>query len=145
MSVDAKVDPAVSRLATGPLRLLWFGLGWIFVALGGVGAVLPGVPTTGFLILAASCFSRSSPRFEKWVLDLPKVGPMVRDYRLGLGMPRRAKVLALSMIATVSTLSIVFGVSSAPPRIAIGVLAAIGLWFVAYRVPTREDVLAGQV
>ena len=42
-----------------------------------------------FFTVAAYCFGKSSPRFEQWVLDLPTIGPMVRDHRAGLGMPRR--------------------------------------------------------
>jgi hypothetical protein len=51
------------------LRWLWFGLGWVAVAVGSVGIVVPGLPTSVFFIIAAACFSRSSPRFEQWVLD----------------------------------------------------------------------------
>ena len=76
-------------------RLGLLALGWIAVALGGLGVFVPGLPTTGFFVLAAACFARSSPRFEQWVLGLPKVGPLVRDHRAGLGMPRRAKVVAI--------------------------------------------------
>src|SRR5690554_5711697 len=60
-----------------PGRALWFVGGWVAVGVGGLGVVVPGLPTTGFLIIAASCFPRSSPRFEQWVLDLPRFGPMV--------------------------------------------------------------------
>ena len=86
-------------------RLGWFALGWTAVALGVVGIVVPGLPTTGFFVLAAASFARSSPRFEQWVLDLPKVGPLVRDYRAGLGMPRRAKVMAIAMMLTACSIS----------------------------------------
>ena len=69
-------------------RWVWFAVGWFAVGIGTVAIVVPGLPTTVFFIVAAACFSRSSPRFEQWVLDRPGIGPMVRDYRSGLGMPR---------------------------------------------------------
>ena len=83
----------------------WFALGWASVAVGTVGIVVPGLPTTVFFVVAAACFSRSSPRFEQWVLDRPGVGPLVRDYRAGLGMPRGAKTAAVTSIAVVCSLS----------------------------------------
>lgn len=78
-----------------PLRPLWLLLGFFFVALGFIGAAVPGMPSTVFFVLAAYFFSRSSRRFLNWLLSLPKVGPLVRDYRSGLGMPRKAKIIAL--------------------------------------------------
>src|SRR5262245_65447485 len=80
-------------------------VGFAAVGIGMVGIVVPGLPTTGFFVLAAACFARSSPRFERWVLDLPSVGPLVRDYRDGLGMPRLAKVIAIAMMLTACVLS----------------------------------------
>ena len=89
-----------ARRRTAPL---WFVGGLLAVALGGIGIVVPGLPTTVFFIVAAACFSRSNERFERWVLNLPKIGALVRDHREGLGMPHRAKVMAVSMILVVST------------------------------------------
>ncbi|NJK44701.1 MAG: DUF454 domain-containing protein [Pleurocapsa sp. SU_196_0] len=63
------------------MRWLWFSLGWFFVVIGFIGAVLPVLPSTVFFIAAAACFARSSPRFEAWVLNLPGVGKLVREYR----------------------------------------------------------------
>lgn len=134
---DDRVVPARRR----PVRALWFVGGWIAVGLGGVGVVVPGLPTTGFFVLAASCFARSSPRVERWVLDLPTVGPMVRDHRAGLGMPRRAKVLAVAMIVTMSALSIGLALSSLVARLAVALLAVVGVWYVGRRIPTREVVI----
>jgi uncharacterized protein len=122
-------------------RAIWFAFGWIFVALGGIGVVVPGLPTTGFFVLAASCFAKSSPRFERWVLGLPGVGPMVRDYRAGLGMPRRAKAWAIGMILAVSLVSAVFAVDHRAVAALIVAVALVGVWYVGWRIPTRERVL----
>jgi uncharacterized protein len=121
-------------------RIGWFSLGWLAVALGAVGVVVPGLPTTGFFVLAAACFARSSPRFEQWVLDLPTIGPLVRDHRAGLGMPRRAKVIAIAMMLTACSIS---AVAIGSPPLGATVLAAglVGTWYVGWRVPTREDEL----
>ena len=52
-------------------------MGFIFVALGFIGVLVPGMPTTVFMILAAACFAKSSPKFERWILDLPVIGKFV--------------------------------------------------------------------
>lgn len=130
---------AATRLS--PTRWLWMAGGFAAVAVGSVGVVVPGLPTTGFFVLAASCFARSSPRFEQWVLDLPGVGPMVRDYRGGLGMPRRAKALAITMMIVAVALSATFALDGVA-RVVVVVLGLVGTWYVGWRVPTREVVLA---
>ena len=112
------------------------------VALGGIGIVVPGLPTTVFFIIAAWCFSKSSPRFEQWVLDLPRIGPMVRDHRAGLGMPRRAKAWAIgTMVACAGASALAVSHPTISP--AILALVAIGAWYIRYRVPTREHLTAG--
>ncbi len=122
-------------------RWVWFAIGWVAVGLGSLGIIVPGLPTTVFFIVAASCFARSSPRFERWVLDLPRVGPMVRDYRAGLGMPRRAKQWAVAMIVLFAGLSTVLALDAPLVAATIAVLGAIGIWYVVWRVPTKERVL----
>lgn len=122
-------------------RVALLAVGWLAVALGAVGVVVPGLPTTGFFVLAAACFARSSPRFERWVLNLPTVGPLVRDHRAGLGMPRRAKVMAIGMMLVACSLS---AWTLGTPVLAGTVLGAgaVGTWYVGWRVPTRERELA---
>jgi uncharacterized protein len=126
------------RRATAPF---WFVGGLLSVGVGTLGVIVPGLPTTVFFIVAAACFSRSSPRFEQWVLNLPRIGKTVRDYRAGLGMPRRAKVIAVGMILGVSTLSAVLA-GLWPVGAAIVALGLVGALYVTFRVPTRERVLA---
>jgi len=124
------------------VRWTWAAFGLLFVVLGGIGVVVPGLPTTGFLILAAWCFSHSSPRLEAWLLSLPRFGPMIRDYRAGLGMPRAAKRWAVGSIVVFSTISCVLLRDSPGRVVAIAVVALVGAAYVTLVVPTREKVLA---
>ena len=81
------------------LRYLLLVIGFIFVAVGFIGVLVPGLPTTVFMIMAAWCFAKSSPRFERWVLQLPGIGKFVQDHRSGLGMPRKSKIIAITMMS----------------------------------------------
>ena len=82
-------------------RAIYLLLGLGFTALGVVGAFLPLLPTTVFLILAAACFAKSSPRMEAWILDHKDFGPLVRAWRENGAIPRKAKVLACAGISTI--------------------------------------------
>jgi uncharacterized membrane protein YbaN (DUF454 family) len=81
---------------------------------------------------------------EQWVLDLPGVGGLVGDYRDGLGMPKRAKVIAISCIVAACTFSAGFAIEPSWVRITVAVTGLIGVWYVGWRVPTREAVLKKQ-
>jgi uncharacterized membrane protein YbaN (DUF454 family) len=124
------------------MRLVWLVAGLSCVGVGGIGIVVPGLPTTVFFIMAAWCFSRSSERLETWVLQLPGVGQMVSDYRAGLGMPRRAKVFAITCIVVAAGSSALFMIDNTAIRLTVAALGLVGVWYVSLRVPTRESVLA---
>ena len=117
-------------------------LGFIFVGLGFIGIIVPGMPTTVFMILAAACFAKSSPKFEQWILDLPGIGRLVQDHRNGLGMPQKSKAIAITMMVLAVTLSIIFAITSTLIQILVGGVGIIGVWYVGVRVPTKEKVLA---
>ena len=78
------------------MRRVYLALGVGFVALGFIGAFLPVLPTTPFLILAAACFTRSSPRLERWLLNHGRFGPLLRAWRERGVIPWRAKLMALT-------------------------------------------------
>ncbi|WP_448551544.1 YbaN family protein [Thalassotalea montiporae] len=70
-------------------------VGLLFVGLGILGVVLPVLPTTPFLIVAAACFAKSSPRLHQMLLDNRIFGPMIRDWQAHRSIPLRAKRIAL--------------------------------------------------
>ena len=117
-------------------------LGFTFVGLGFIGIIVPGMPTTVFMILAAACFAKSSPKFERWILNLPGIGRLVQDHRDGLGMPQKSKVIAIAMMVIAVTLSIIFAITNTLIQILVGSVGVIGVWYVGVRVPTKEKVLA---
>ncbi|MDP3494591.1 MAG: YbaN family protein [Hyphomonadaceae bacterium] len=79
-------------------RPFFFVLGLMFVGLGVLGYILPVMPGTIFLIMAAGCFARSSRRLEAWIEGHPKYGPTVVAWRRHGAIPRKAKYLAIGMM-----------------------------------------------
>jgi uncharacterized membrane protein YbaN (DUF454 family) len=75
-------------------RIPYFCLGWLMVALGFIGAFVPLMPTTVFLILASWFFARSSPRLEAWLLGHPQFGSTLRAWNETGAVPRGAKIMA---------------------------------------------------
>lgn len=77
------------------VRCVLILVGTLSLALGVLGIVLPLVPTTPLLLLAAACYIRSSERLYHWLLSSPWLGPFIRDYREGMGIPARVKAAVL--------------------------------------------------
>lgn len=82
------------------MRPLYLAGGLISVGLGVIGALLPIMPTVPFLLLAAFCFARSNPEWERRILDHPQWGPQVRDWRERRAISRRSKAVAIGAMAT---------------------------------------------
>lgn len=80
------------------LRWMLMGFGWAMVGLGVIGIVVPGLPTTVFLLIALWAFSKSSKRFHLWLWTHPKFGPPVRHWHEHKVIPVRAKILAVTMM-----------------------------------------------
>jgi hypothetical protein len=73
-------------------------IGWLSVILGVIGAFLPILPTTPFILFAAWCFARSSERFHKWIIDNKYFGPIITDWENGNGISRKIRTRALLMM-----------------------------------------------
>ena len=77
------------------LKILYLTIGWLCTALGLIGAFLPVMPTTPFLLLAVWAFSRSSPRLRAWLYHHPRYGPPIRDWFEHGAISSRVKVFAI--------------------------------------------------
>jgi len=122
-------------------RGLYVGLGTFFVGLGALGAFLPLLPTTPFLLLASFFYVRSSPRLNQRLLRSRVLGGFLRDWQQRGGVRREVKVVALVVVAVGVTASILLGNL---PAWGIGLLlalAAIGIT-VVIRLPLVADEVA---
>ncbi|MBK5959771.1 hypothetical protein CCR97_16400 [Rhodoplanes elegans] len=116
-------------------RALYFGLGCLMLALGAIGAVLPLMPTTIFLIAAAWCFARSSPRLEAWLFEHPRFGPSLRAWRDQRAISRASKLLACTGMALGF---VIFWTTTSPGPLLATVVAA-SLVACATYVATRAE------
>lgn len=80
------------------VRYTLLAIGWLSVLLGVIGIFVPLLPTTPFLLLAAACFVRSSRRFYLWLVNHKHLGPWIRDYLEGNGIPLKGKVYAIGLM-----------------------------------------------
>ena len=81
------------------MKPLYFILGWFFFGLGAIGTVVPGLPTTPFMLLALWAFSKSSQRFHDWLHAHPIFGPPLQKWRSHRVIPGKAKLLAVVTMA----------------------------------------------
>lgn len=105
---------------------LWLLLGLVSTAAGLAGIVLPLVPTTPFLLLAAYCFARSSPVLHNWLVTHPALGKPIDDWQQHRAISRRTKVTSTAVMAVAYAGSVVAGF---PPWILVlqaVVLVAVG-------------------
>ncbi|MFB9914209.1 YbaN family protein [Rhizobium paknamense] len=101
------------------MRLILMALGWFFVGVGIVGIFVPLLPTTPFMILAAALFARSSPRFEQWLLDHPRFGQPLIDWRKQGAISKKAKIIAVTVMAI--SFAAMMATSHAPAFVKLGV------------------------
>ena len=112
---------------SGLSRLLWLALGFLFAAIGIVGIVIPGLPTTPLMILAAACFAKSSQRFYDWVINNRMFGQHVKNYREGNGIPKKSKPMILGTMWIFITFAVLIGIPDSAPDISRYATIALGI------------------
>jgi uncharacterized protein len=129
-------EPEPNEVLSRVGRIGLLVLGGLFTSLGFVGALLPVIPTTPFLILALWAFARSSRRLHAWLYHHPRYGPRLQEWRRYRVIPWRVKIVAWTSMA--ASLAYMIFVRRAPWWL-VGVIAAImavGVWYVATK-PSR--------
>jgi uncharacterized membrane protein YbaN (DUF454 family) len=92
-------------------RYLWLALGFAATGCGIIGAVLPLIPTTPFMLVAAYAFARSSPRFHGWLVNHRRFGPFIRNWERNGSIDPASKRLAVLLMASSLIISWLFGFS----------------------------------
>jgi uncharacterized membrane protein YbaN (DUF454 family) len=110
------------------VRWFYFFIGIVFVAVGFVGIVVPGLPTTPFLLISLWAFARSSERFHNWLYNHPWVGPGLRRFVENRVIPPMVKATAISFMSVAVLVSIL--TSQSP--LTIGIIAAVCVVGAAY-------------
>ncbi len=92
-------------------RTFWLLFGLTALAFGLAGVILPLLPTTPFVLLAAFCFAKSSPRLHDWLVSHPYFGPLIENWRRHGSIDRRTKRIAVLALAATFGISLALGVA----------------------------------
>lgn len=90
-------------------RPFWIAAGLLALGLGALGAVLPLLPTTPFILLAAFCFARSSPRLHDWLVGHRIFGPLIGNWEREGAISRRVKIIAVATMAVTPVITLLIG------------------------------------
>ena len=133
---DTLVGAEASATASLPIRGVFAVIGTISLAFGVLGIFVPVLPTTPFVLLAAACYARASPRLYGWLLGQPALGPIVTDWRRSRSLPPGVRVRALVLVVLTFAASIAL-VDELLVRAALVATGAVLILFLA-RIPTSR-------
>lgn len=119
-------------------RWFYLGIGWLMLGLAAAGVVLPLLPTTPFLLVAAWAFARSSPALRQWLYDHPRFGRFLQNWHQHGSIPRRAKAMALAGLAVSWLIILATSPHRLVPVVAGLCMAAVGAYVASRPEPTGE-------
>lgn len=127
---------ARSTTAGLPARVLLVVIGTIALGVGVAGILVPVLPTTPFVLLAAACYARASTRLYGWLLGQPALGPIITEWRRSRALPPGVRRRALALVTLTFGVSIIL-VDGALVRAGLAVVGVVLMTFL-YRIPTRS-------
>ncbi|MDF7798361.1 YbaN family protein [Pontiellaceae bacterium B1224] len=122
----------------GKSKGLYLTAGVLFTALAAVGVIVPLLPTTPLLLLAAGCFARSSEKCHRWLTEHKVFGPIIRNWHENQCIPKKAKIIAVGSILLFGTYAMAFAIENNLVRIIGSIFLLIGL-IVVLRIPVCRN------
>jgi len=119
------LDPVLVHSAA-----MWLILGWICVALGVIGLAVPIMPTVPFLIAAAFCFERGSPKLHAWLIQHPRLGPPLLDWNKHRVIRWPAKLIAVSGLTVSCGYTVLVADRPEPVKWLVGVIGIAAIVFI---------------
>ena len=119
------------------IRILWLLAGLLAVAIGAVGIVLPLLPTTPFLLIAAFAFARSSTRLNNWLLEHRSFGPLISNWHRDGSIDRKVKRIAIIVILMTPVITWLFGAPLWIIVCQVVVLSAAAVYILTRPLPTE--------
>lgn len=132
----APVSPALRATVSLPLRVILVTVGTVSLAVGVLGIIIPVLPTTPFLLLAAACYARASDRLYAWLIGQPSLGPIITEWRSSRSLPPGVRVRALALVALSFGVSIVLADDLLVRGALLATALTVGVFL--YRIPTRS-------
>jgi uncharacterized protein len=141
MEADQPIEGAQPRMPGASMRRLMLGLGLVCTALGIVGLILPVMPGTLFLLIAAWAFSRSSERLHQWLYHHPRFGRTIREWYAHGVIPLRAKILAITMMAgSFAYVAVTLNENWIVPVLVGGTLVPVAIWIATRPSRARAEI-----
>jgi len=122
-------------MLTRTARITWLVIGLLALALGALGIVLPLVPTTPFVLVAAFAFAQSSEKLHQWLLDHNVFGPLIDNWRRHGAISRRAKVISVVSMVAVLAISVAMALPMVVIVTQLVVLGAAALFILTRPLP----------
>jgi len=131
-----------SKFSLKKIIFVFFGV--VSFSLGTVGIVIPGLPTTPFMILSSIFFLNSSDKLYTWLTTHEKFGKYVLDFKKGKGITFKTKLYAQSMMLLTMSLSLIpispMFIENLILRITLGMSAVFSFWLVGFKIPTNKSL-----
>lgn len=120
------------------LRYFFILVGCLAVILGSIGVVVPGLPTTPFVLLASWCFYKSSPRLRNWLLQ-SFLGKYIKDYTRQGGLTTRKRIYIILLMTAMVAISTIFFIENMIARIVVWAAGLVGCIVVGFVVPKAKE------
>ena len=130
-------------ITTQIIRAFWITFGFIFVGIGIIGYVTPGMPGLVFFLIATVCFAKGSRKFLRMLVSNKYVGPQILDFKRGKGMTVRTKIIAIAMMVTSMLISILFMVKIYWVKWAIAI-TGVGVVILILSWKTKKEEIANR-